>query len=220
VPGSRLAAGDEPVDSSQIETVKWAEERLGANESDDSGDLAQIVRPVGEPPVFNADAHPHVRWPRQVGCQLNKPVISFREDLEHMLLRRDHDTEDLSDEVERDRLVEHDPRIVRGVVAGQYVDVALGTSESIDTAFEFDDPLRVLLDEEAVQARGRIPRGVEVLTNHQHGRPRFSFVVHARPGEAIDEHQVAGLAEAVLENRHPTTQIAREQLALGTRVLL
>jgi hypothetical protein len=52
VPRARLAAGNEPVDSGQIETLKRAQQRLGADESDGTGNLSQPVRPVHEPTVF------------------------------------------------------------------------------------------------------------------------------------------------------------------------
>jgi hypothetical protein len=101
--------------------------------------------------------------------------------------------------------VGHDLGVVRGVVAGQHLDVAGGTSEPTDATFEFDDTLQVFLDKEAMQPRRRIPPSFEVLADHEYGRPGLFIRVHARSSEAVDEYQVAGLAIAVLENWYPTT---------------
>jgi hypothetical protein len=72
VPRARLAAGNEPVDSGQIENLKRAQQRLGADESDGSGNLSQPVRPVHESTVFVANAYPHVGRPGQQRRRLDK----------------------------------------------------------------------------------------------------------------------------------------------------
>jgi hypothetical protein len=49
-----------------VAAIEWPEEWFCRDETDGRGNISQVVRPMNEALVFDAYAHPHVVWPRQL----------------------------------------------------------------------------------------------------------------------------------------------------------
>ena len=102
-----LAAGDEPVDSVEVKTVKRSEKRLGGDEPHCRGHRAQGVGSMHESAILDRDPHPDVRAAsrsRQRARPGGRGVWS--EPGRCANARRASSSKTSLDEVERDVLVE------------------------------------------------------------------------------------------------------------------
>ncbi len=79
--GPTLAACNQPVNAFKVELVHGTEERLGADESDGSGNTPQEVSAPSVLVRFDGDAHPNMRRPRQTVGHSGKALRSLGEDL-------------------------------------------------------------------------------------------------------------------------------------------
>src|ERR1039458_7646960 len=80
-PGSRLAADNHPVNPVEIQLAHGSDQRLDRQEPGGDGNPAEVVDTVPVRCVLDADSHPDIGRPTELGGHLGQCLRAFRQGL-------------------------------------------------------------------------------------------------------------------------------------------